>query len=110
MSTMRVLPADEFHCPPGQPNHYREHLRVDAMSVGTYSIPAGGTDDQQPHAEDEVYVVLAGGGRFTAGGQTVPVTSGTTLYVPRGQEHRFHDVTADLTVLVLFAPPYSGRG
>lgn len=80
------------------------------MSVGTYSIPAGEVDDQQPHAEDEVYVVLAGSGLFTASGQTVPVTPATTLYVPRGEEHRFHDVTADLTVLVLFAPPYSGRG
>lgn len=28
---------------------------------------------QSPHAEDEVYVVTAGRGRFTSGGQTVDV-------------------------------------
>lgn len=105
---MRVIDADTFDCPPGRPNHYVERLRVAAMSAGTYSIPAGGLDDQRPHGEDEVYVVLSGTGAFTAGDQTVPVRSGTTLYVPRGEPHRFHDVTADLTVLVLFAPPYSG--
>lgn len=107
---MRIVDAGRFECPPGRPNHYVERLRVAAMSAGTYSIPAGGTDDQHPHREDEVYVVLSGAGSFTADGQTVPVAPGTSLYVPAGEPHRFHDVTADLTVLVLFAPPYSGSG
>ena len=40
-----------------------EHLRVRDLSVGTYSIPAGGTDNQEPHAEDEIYLVTAGRGR-----------------------------------------------
>lgn len=107
---MHVLPANVFHCPPGEHNHFVEHLRVASMSAGTYSIPAGEVDDQQPHGEDEVYVVLGGAGRFTGGEETVPVGAGTTLYVPAGEEHRFHDITADLTVLVLFAPPYRSTG
>lgn len=37
------------------PNHWAEHLEVATMTVGTYSIPAGGADDQSPHQEDEVY-------------------------------------------------------
>lgn len=107
---MRVIPTDRSDCPPGAPNHYVEHVRVASMSVGTYTVPVTGVDDQQPHHEDEVYVVLSGAGRFTAGDRTVPVTAGTTLFVPAGEPHRFHDVTADLTVLVVFAPPYRGRG
>ena len=31
------------------------------------------------------------------------------IYVPAGEEHRFVDVTEDLTLLVIFAPPYSGE-
>ncbi|HZB47739.1 MAG TPA: cupin domain-containing protein [Mycobacteriales bacterium] len=108
---MEHLPHAGRYAPPaaGEPNDYVEHLRSAALSLGTYSIPAGGVDDQVPHAEDEVYVVLAGRGACTAGGATVPVGPGTALFVPAGEEHRFHDVTEDLAVLVVFAPPYSGR-
>jgi mannose-6-phosphate isomerase-like protein (cupin superfamily) len=95
-----------FLVPAGRQNHFVEQLRVAALSVGTYCIPADGVDDQGPHREDEVYVVLGGAGSFTASDRTVPVTTGTVLFVGKGEEHRFHDVSADLTVLVLFAPPY----
>jgi len=89
---------------------YAEHLRVPTLSVGTYSIPAGAVDDQGPHAEDEVYVVMSGRGSFTADGRMVQVGPGATLFVPAREDHRFHDVTEDLAVLVFFAPAYSGRG
>ncbi|MFL6130890.1 MAG: cupin domain-containing protein [Mycobacteriales bacterium] len=93
----------------GDPNHYVEHVRTAALSLGTYSVPAGGVDDQVPHAEDEVYVVLAGRAACTGGGTTVDVGPGSVLFVPAGERHRFHDVVEDLAVLVLFAPPYTGR-
>ena len=101
--------AIRYTAPAGGPNQFTEHLRVATMSVGTYSIPCGGLDDQVPHAEDEVYVVLSGSARFTSGDDTVSVGPGTTLFVPANEDHRFHDVTDDLAVLVVFAPPYSGR-
>ena len=87
---------------------YVEQLRVPALSVGTYSIPAGAVDDQEPHAEDEVYVVVSGRGAFPAAARTVDAGPGTTLFVPAAEDHRFHDVTEDLTLLVFFAPAYSG--
>jgi mannose-6-phosphate isomerase-like protein (cupin superfamily) len=102
--------AARFTASADAPNEFVEHLRAATMSVGTYSIPAGGLDDQTPHAEDEVYVVLAGRGLFTGGDQTVPVGPGSTLFVPADEDHRFHDVSEDLAVLVIFAPPYTGRG
>jgi mannose-6-phosphate isomerase-like protein (cupin superfamily) len=88
---------------------YVEHLRVPALSVGTYSIPVGERDDQAPHTEDEIYVVMSGRGSFTAGGRTVPVGPGMTLFVPAGEDHRFHDVTENMALLVFFAPAYTGR-
>ena len=77
------------------------------MSLGTYSIPAGAADPQQPHKEDEVYFVTAGRARFTAAGETVDVAAGQVLFVPAHEEHRFIDVSEDLTVLVFFAPAES---
>lgn len=83
---------------------YVEQLRVPAMSVGTYSIPVGAPDPQGPHAEDEVYVVLAGRGRLWTPGATVDVGPGAVVLVPAGEEHRFVDVTEALAVVVVFAP------
>jgi len=98
--------ASDFTPPaPGEGVHWVEHLRVHTMSLGTYSIPAGATDDQEPHTEDEVYVVVSGRGAFEADGTRVDVRPGTTLFVPAFEVHRFVDVTEDLAVVVVFAPP-----
>jgi ribosomal protein L33 len=42
-----------------------EQFHVPAMSLGAYTIPAGGHDPRQPRADDEVYVLT--GGRATLG-------------------------------------------
>jgi mannose-6-phosphate isomerase-like protein (cupin superfamily) len=84
---------------------YLEFLRSDSMSVGLYVLPAGGVDGQQPHAEDEVYIVMAGSAQFTAGNETRPVNPGQTIYVPAGVPHQFHDIEAELQLIVVFAPP-----
>ena len=87
---------------------YLEFLRVPAMSVGLYALAAGAIDRQSPHAEDEVYVVLRGVARFSAGGEVVDVQAGDTIFVPAGEEHRFHDISEDLELIVIFAPSESG--
>jgi mannose-6-phosphate isomerase-like protein (cupin superfamily) len=84
---------------------YDEFLRVDSMSAGLYVLLAGDDDPQSPHREDEVYVVVSGQASFTAGQETISVQPGTTIFVPALQEHRFHDITERLEVVVLFAPP-----
>jgi quercetin dioxygenase-like cupin family protein len=110
---MRVLShAGAFTAPdPGSGVHWVEHLRVSDLSVGTYSVPAGADDDQEPHTEDEIYVVTAGQATLEAGGDAVPVGPGSVLYVPANEPHHFTNVTSDLAVLVLFAPAeYSRAG
>jgi mannose-6-phosphate isomerase-like protein (cupin superfamily) len=92
-----------------EPNDYVEQLRTDSLSVGTYSIPVGGVDDQAPHHEDEIYVVTTGRATFVTPTGTEEVGPGDVLFVPAEEEHRFTDVTEDLALLVFFAPPYSGR-
>ncbi len=84
--------------------HWVEHLAVPDLSVGTYSIPAGGTDEQEPHTEDEIYVVTAGRATFEAGEERVAVGPGAVLYVPAREVHRFTDITEDLAAIVVFAP------
>ncbi len=101
--------AGRFTPPGDAPNHFVEQLRVADLSVGTYSIPAGGVDDQTPHTEDEIYVVCGGRARLVAGDAEVELRPGSVVYVPAGEPHRFVDVLEDLALLVLFAPPYRSR-
>lgn len=88
---------------------YVEQLRRVDLSLGTYSLRAGAIDRQSPHREDEVYVVTAGRGRFTSGGETVEVGPGSVLFVPAEEPHRFHDITTDLAALVFFGPAEGSR-
>ena len=105
-----IAAAGTFTRPEGAAGtHWIEHMRVPDLSVGTYSIPAGGTDDQSPHTEDEIYVVTAGNATFEAGDEQVAVGPGSVIYVPAGEVHRFTDVTADLATVVLFAPAEESR-
>jgi mannose-6-phosphate isomerase-like protein (cupin superfamily) len=86
---------------------YLEFLRSDALSVGLYVLPAGAVDAQLPHAEDEVYIVMAGSAQFTDDQQTRAVNPGQTIYVPAGVRHWFHDIESELQLIVVFAPPES---
>src|SRR5262249_7087144 len=81
-----------------------EFLRVPALGAGVYVLPAGGTDPQRPHTEDEVYYVVSGRGSIRVGGEDRAVQPGTVVFVPAGVEHRFHSITEELQLLVLFAP------
>ena len=93
----------------GAPNHYVEQFSVPDLSVGTYSIPVGGIDDQTPHTEDEIYVVAAGRARIVTPSGTADVGPGSVIYVPAHEEHRFVDITDDLALIVVFAPAYRSR-
>lgn len=86
---------------------YLQFLRERNMSVGLYALNAGDTDSQAPHAEDEVYVVVSGRASITVGTETTQVGRGSVVYVPAGVTHRFHHISEDLRVLVVFSPPES---
>lgn len=88
---------------------YVEHLRRPDLSLGTYSLRAGVEDLQEPHTEDEVYVVTAGRARFTSSGETIEVSAGSVFFVAAHEVHRFHDIAEDLTVLVFFGPAEGSR-
>lgn len=83
---------------------YTEFLRVPAMSAGVYVLPAGAADPQQPHTEDELYIVLRGRARIQVAEEDAEVGPGVAVFVPANVVHRFHSIEEDLSVLVLFAP------
>lgn len=86
---------------------YLEFLRVPALSMGLYELPAGGADPQLPHTEDEVYYVVSGRAMIRVLNEDQPVGAGSIVFVAANVEHCFHTITEDLSILVFFAPAES---
>src|SRR5438309_6986628 len=71
------------------------------LELGVYVLVAPEPDRQQPHEDDEVYIVLAGNGLLEVEGESLPVAEGSAVFVEAGAEHRF-SAYEQLSVLVIF--------
>jgi mannose-6-phosphate isomerase-like protein (cupin superfamily) len=72
-----------------------------STQIGVYVLVAPEADKQQPHTDDEIYVVLEGTGILEVEGEHVPVQEGDAVFVEAGAEHRF-TAYEQLAVLVIF--------
>jgi mannose-6-phosphate isomerase-like protein (cupin superfamily) len=71
------------------------------LEIGVYVLVAPEPDRQQPHEDDEVYIVLEGHGVLDVAGEQVELREGHALFVPAGAEHRFSGYES-LSLLVIF--------
>ena len=71
------------------------------LEIGVYVLVAPEPDRQQPHDDDEVYVVLEGTGVLEVEGDEVALREGHAVFVPAGASHRFVGYE-QLSVLVIF--------
>jgi mannose-6-phosphate isomerase-like protein (cupin superfamily) len=72
------------------------------------SLPVA-PNQQTPHAQDEVYVIIRGRGILVHDGKRDAFDSGDVLFVAAGIEHRFEDFSEDLSVWVVFYGPSGGE-
>src|SRR5213596_3179877 len=72
------------------------------LEVGVYVLVAPEPDRQQPHEDDELYVVLEGNGVLDVAGESASLSEGQAAFVAAGVEHRFSGYE-HLSVLVIFA-------
>jgi mannose-6-phosphate isomerase-like protein (cupin superfamily) len=72
------------------------------LELGVYVLVAPDADRQQPHDDDEVYVVLEGSGVLEIEGKQFPVGEGEAIFVPARADHRF-TAYERLAVLVIFS-------
>lgn len=95
------------------PEQSAEQLRfVTLLQRGTMSVELyapQGEDRQTPHAQDELYVVIAGHGEFVNGAERHAFQAGDVLFVPAGVEHRFVNFSADFQTWVIFYGPAGGE-
>ena len=59
-------------------------------------------NQQTPHEQDEIYVIIRGRGVLLHDGKRDSFESGDLLFVAAGTDHRFEDFTEDLAVWVVF--------
>ena len=109
LTTRRQVGLDEAlaSLPGAQGERFAAVLRHGTLLVEIYA--PRGTDPQQPHTRDELYVVAQGSGEFINGDTRQPFRQHDVLFVPAGVEHRFVNFTEDLTVWVVFYGPEGGE-
>jgi mannose-6-phosphate isomerase-like protein (cupin superfamily) len=71
------------------------------LELGVYVLVSPEPDRQQPHADDEVYVVLEGTGTLEVEEERLDLQEGHAAFVPAGAEHRFVGYE-HLSLLVIF--------
>jgi mannose-6-phosphate isomerase-like protein (cupin superfamily) len=101
-SVVRLKDA-EGRIPSPAGEHFVEVLRrgtlTAKLSVGRF---APRPNQQTPHAQDELYVVVRGRGVLLHDGKRDAFEAGDLMFVAAGTEHRFEEFSDDLAVWVLF--------
>lgn len=93
---LAAIPADE---------RYQDALEHESLAAGLYAPHE--SDDQEPHRQNAVYVVVNGSGFFQVGGSRDPFGPGDLCFVEAGVEHRFEAFTPDFAVWrILYGPEH----
>ena len=71
------------------------------LEVGVYVLVAPEPDRQQPHEDDEVYIVLEGRGMLQVENEEIELVEGEAMFVAAHAEHRFTGYES-LSLLVIF--------
>ena len=86
---------------------YAHALESASVLAGLYT--PRGEDRQQPHQEDEVYVVVSGAATIEVDGKRSRLGIGDAAFVAARAQHRFLDISSDFAVWAVFPLP-SGDG
>ena len=91
---LAAIPADR---------RYAQVIGHGSMSAGLYAPHE--SDDQEPHDQDQLYLVVNGTGFFRVGDDRRPFGAGDLLFVGAGAEHRFEDFSPDFAAWsILWGP------
>ena len=82
-------------------------LQYGSLLIGVYA--PRGNDPQEPHDQDEAYIVMRGSGTFVNGDARKAFGPGDLLFVPANVVHRFEDFSDDVALWVIFYGPKGGE-
>ncbi len=105
---LRIALSDAGERLAGVPEAFIVLFKRGDLSVELFA--PGEVDTQQPHEQDEIYIVAAGTGVFRRGAERVPFGPGDFLFVAAGVPHAFETFTDDFKTWVIFFGPRGGYG
>ena len=73
------------------------------------SLPQRPSQQQTPHAQDELYFIIRGRGFLLHDSKRDPFESGDILFVAAGTEHQFEDTSDDFALWRVFYGPHGGE-
>jgi mannose-6-phosphate isomerase-like protein (cupin superfamily) len=103
----RATPAEARATP--LPEGRRSALLMARGSMQLRHYAPRGRDPQEPHEQDELYIVIAGRGVFVNGSDRVPFGPNDVLFAAAGAVHRFEDFSDDFETWVVFWGPQGGE-
>jgi mannose-6-phosphate isomerase-like protein (cupin superfamily) len=105
----KFTPADGRAALPSDPAAMRFAylLKHGTMKLGFYAQTD--VDRQQPHAQDELYVIASGTTDFLREGERVACAAHDVLFVEAGVAHRFENMSPDFAAWVMFWGPDGGE-
>ena len=62
----------------------------------------GKVDHQVPHDQEELYVVISGTAELDHGGRKIRCSAGDSLFVSKGEAHKFVNISDDFAVWVVY--------
>jgi quercetin dioxygenase-like cupin family protein len=83
-------------------------LKHPAVSVVVIYLEPGGVLGNHPAAADQLFLVVAGGGQASAGGQWHDLQPGTAVLWQMGEEHETRAGAAGLTAIVVEGEDLAG--
>ena len=105
----RIPAAPTAQYPAGAPSV--AVLQHGSMSLRVFRPSANpeGRDMQQPHAQDELYLVHGGSAEMVIGAARFSAAVGDAFFVGAGQPHRFENFSHDFVTWVVFYGPQAGE-
>jgi mannose-6-phosphate isomerase-like protein (cupin superfamily) len=112
----RFVDATEVELTNGTFRRIRAALGVRAFGINQVELPpnqSGFEHDETESNQDEVYVIVAGGGRMTVGGDEIELVPGRFVYVSPEETRCLHSGPDGLSWIVVGAShetPYHPKG
>jgi len=79
------------------------------LKVFQPSVNPQGRDIQQPHTQDELYLVYGGSAEIVIRGERFSACVGDAFFVPAGAIHCFEKFSSDFVTWVVFYGPQGGE-
>ncbi len=88
-------------------SYFHTFINKQSLAAGVLVLQPGEKDTQEPHDNDEVYLILSGDGFLKISNKDYKLSKDKLFFVAKDLRHHFHGNTKELKVLYFFGGPDS---